>query len=66
MSKREHGYSTQNPRTGVEYQVWHEGEETHVIGITPNGEDFHHHFPGDGSQYGTDSKGNPWDVPSNR
>ena len=66
MSKREHGYYTQNPRTGVEYQVWCEGEETHVIGTTPNGDNFHAYFPNDGSQHGTDSKGNDWDVPSKR
>ena len=52
MSKRDHGYHTQNPVTGVEYEVWHEGEI------------FHQHFPGDDSRYGTDGKGNDWDVPS--
>ena len=67
MSKRDHGYYTQDPRTGVEYQVWHEGVDgTHMIGTTPDGKNFDAHYPGDGSQYGTDSKGNSWYVPSNR
>ena len=64
MSKRDHGYHTQNPITGVEYEVWHEGEKTHVIGTTSKGEKFHQRFPGDGSRYGTDGKGNDRDVPS--
>ena len=52
MSKRDHGCHTQDPTTGVEYEVWHEGEKTHVIGATSKGEKFHRHFPGDGSRDG--------------
>ena len=52
MSKRDHGCHTQDPTTGVEYEVWHEGEKTHAIGATSKGEKFHRHFPGDGSRDG--------------
>ena len=56
----------ENPVTGVSYDKYTDGEETHVIGITADGEDFHQYFHGDGSQHGTDSKGNQWEVPSKR
>ena len=55
-----------NPVTGVEYDKYTDGEAVEVIGTTPNGENFHHYFPRDGSQHGTDSKGNEWEVPSKR
>ena len=55
-----------NSDTGVSYDKYSDGDEVEVIGTTPDGEIFTQYFPGDGSQYGTDSKGNEWGVPSKR
>ena len=71
-----YGDYTVNPKTGTKYlkRAFVHGitlggkliKGTVVFGITRTGKLFHQVFPGDGSQYGTDSKGNAYYKPSRR
>ena len=52
-----------NPRTGVRYDKFIDWDRTVVVGTTSDRQPWVHEFPGDGTQRGCNSRGEPIDWP---